>query len=170
MGWASPLLHLLPYMARGTRTPLSYSHLVATRSRSPSRAPSRQAAAKLDLKIPVVVRLQGTMVDEAKALIATSRMDIISTDDLDDAAMKACQISEMTKLAKAAGLDISVKSAKVCRATLVYSWTSSRVFLERLLALCLPQPPRAHRQMERHARTRARRPICSFAVPILIEC
>jgi succinyl-CoA synthetase beta subunit len=72
-----------------------------------------QAAAKLDLKIPVVVRLQGTMVDEAKALIATSRMDIISTDDLDDAAMKACQISEMTKLAKAAGLDISVKSSKV---------------------------------------------------------
>ena len=50
-----------------------------------------------------------------QALIATSRMDIISTDDLDDAAMKACQISEMTKLAKAAGLDISVKSAKVRR-------------------------------------------------------
>ena len=32
----------------------------------PRIAPWLQAAAKLDLKIPVVVRLQGTMVDEAK--------------------------------------------------------------------------------------------------------
>jgi len=69
-----------------------------------------RAAAKLDLRIPVVVRLQGTMVDEAKELIANSNLDIISTDDLDDAAEKAVKISEMMDIAKSAGLTLSVKN------------------------------------------------------------
>eukprot|EP00040_Diaphanoeca_grandis_P004887 m.30488 g.30488 ORF g.30488 m.30488 type:complete len:448 (-) comp16294_c0_seq1:576-1919(-) len=69
-----------------------------------------RAAAKLDLKIPVVVRLQGTMVDEAKALIASSDLDIVSCDDLDDAALKAVKISEMMEIAKEAGLSINVRN------------------------------------------------------------
>lgn len=67
-----------------------------------------RAAAKLDLKIPVVVRLQGTMVDEAKAMIAKSRLDIVSTDDLDDAANKACKIAQMMTIARDIDVTISV--------------------------------------------------------------
>ncbi|KAG0010551.1 Succinate--CoA ligase [ADP-forming] subunit beta, mitochondrial, partial [Entomortierella chlamydospora] len=44
------------------------------------------AASTLQLQIPVVVRLQGTEVDEAKKLIAESGLRIITSDDLDDAA------------------------------------------------------------------------------------
>ncbi|KAK3742873.1 hypothetical protein QZH41_020407, partial [Actinostola sp. cb2023] len=44
------------------------------------------AARELGLAIPVVVRLQGTRVDDAKALIAASGLRIIACDDLEDAA------------------------------------------------------------------------------------
>lgn len=44
------------------------------------------AAQTLNLTIPVVVRLQGTRVEDAKALIAASGLRILSCDNLDDAA------------------------------------------------------------------------------------
>ncbi|MGH0143097.1 UNVERIFIED_CONTAM: hypothetical protein FKN15_029788 [Acipenser sinensis] len=44
------------------------------------------AVTDLDLKIPIVVRLQGTRVDDAKALIAASSLKILACDDLDEAA------------------------------------------------------------------------------------
>uniref|UniRef100_A0A914RFG3 ATP-citrate lyase/succinyl-CoA ligase domain-containing protein n=1 Tax=Parascaris equorum TaxID=6256 RepID=A0A914RFG3_PAREQ len=44
------------------------------------------AARELNLKIPIVVRLQGTKVDDAKALIAQSEMRILACDNLDEAA------------------------------------------------------------------------------------
>jgi hypothetical protein len=40
----------------------------------------------------VVVRLQGTRKIEAKALIASSQLDIISADELDNAAKRAVQV------------------------------------------------------------------------------
>ncbi|KIH47921.1 succinate-CoA ligase, beta subunit [Ancylostoma duodenale] len=43
-----------------------------------------QAAKELDLKIPIVVRLQGTKVEDAKALIATSQLRILPCDNLDE--------------------------------------------------------------------------------------
>jgi len=45
-----------------------------------------QAVSTLKLNIPIVVRLQGTKVEDAKALIATSGLRILACDDLDDAA------------------------------------------------------------------------------------
>jgi succinyl-CoA synthetase beta subunit len=76
-----------------------------------------KAASELQLSIPVVVRLQGqpclvvqarvprvehpipyphvlpgTRKAEAKALIASSGLDIIAADDLDDAAQKAVKV------------------------------------------------------------------------------
>ena len=45
-----------------------------------------QAAKTLSLNIPLVVRLQGTRVDDAKALIAHSGLRIMPVDDLDEAA------------------------------------------------------------------------------------
>ncbi|NXW11327.1 SUCB1 ligase, partial [Fregetta grallaria] len=44
------------------------------------------AVKDLDLKIPIVVRLQGTRVDDAKALITASGLKILACDDLDEAA------------------------------------------------------------------------------------
>jgi len=49
------------------------------------------AAATLSLKIPIVVRLQGTEVDNAKALIAASNLRILACDSLEDAAKMVCK-------------------------------------------------------------------------------
>ena len=50
-----------------------------------------QAVSTLQLHIPIVVRLQGTKVEDAKALIAASGLRILACDDLDEAAkMVSC--------------------------------------------------------------------------------
>jgi succinyl-CoA synthetase beta subunit len=49
-----------------------------------------QATKEVGLKIPLVVRLEGTNVAKGKEIINNSGLDIISADDLDDAAQKAC--------------------------------------------------------------------------------
>jgi succinyl-CoA synthetase beta subunit len=47
------------------------------------------AARELDLKVPVVARLEGTNVDQGKAILAQSGLAITAADDLSDAAAKA---------------------------------------------------------------------------------
>ncbi|KAG0724340.1 Succinate--CoA ligase [ADP-forming] subunit beta, mitochondrial [Chionoecetes opilio] len=64
------------------------------------------AAEELNLKIPIVVRLQGTNVDDAKALIAMSNLRILPCDNLDDAAKMAVKLSNIIRLAKAANIDV----------------------------------------------------------------
>jgi succinyl-CoA synthetase beta subunit len=64
------------------------------------------AASELNLKIPIVVRLQGTQVDDAKALIANSKMRILACDSLDEAAKMVVKLSSIVELAKAAALDV----------------------------------------------------------------
>jgi len=56
------------------------------------------AATELELKIPIVVRLQGTRVDDAKALIGNSGMKILSCDSLDEAAKMVVKMSEIMSL------------------------------------------------------------------------
>ncbi len=46
------------------------------------------AVKDVGLKVPLVVRLEGTNVAEGKAIIAKSGLDVIPADDLDDAAQK----------------------------------------------------------------------------------
>lgn len=46
------------------------------------------AVQEVGLSVPLVVRLEGTKVAEGKALIDGSDLDVISADDLDDAAQK----------------------------------------------------------------------------------
>ncbi|KAK7938696.1 hypothetical protein WMY93_002022 [Mugilogobius chulae] len=65
------------------------------------------AVRDLDLKIPIVVRLQGTRVDDAKALIAASPLKILACDDLDEAAKMVVKLSEIVSLAKQAQVDIT---------------------------------------------------------------
>lgn len=64
------------------------------------------AAKELDLKVPIVVRLQGTKVDDAKALIAGSNLRILSCDNLDEAAKMAVRLSNIVSLAKDAHVDV----------------------------------------------------------------
>lgn len=47
------------------------------------------AAKKLELKVPLIVRLEGTNVAEGQKLLQESGLAIISASDLDDAAKKA---------------------------------------------------------------------------------
>ncbi|WP_349363163.1 MAG: ADP-forming succinate--CoA ligase subunit beta [Roseitalea porphyridii] len=46
------------------------------------------AVKEVGLKVPLVVRLEGTNVDQGKAILNDSGLDIIAADDLDDAAKK----------------------------------------------------------------------------------
>jgi succinyl-CoA synthetase beta subunit len=46
------------------------------------------AVNEVGLRVPLVVRLEGTNVDRGKEIIATSNLDVTSADDLDDAAQK----------------------------------------------------------------------------------
>eukprot|EP00339_Tiarina_fusa_P018316 CAMPEP_0117014172 /NCGR_PEP_ID=MMETSP0472-20121206/11548_1 /TAXON_ID=693140 ORGANISM="Tiarina fusus, Strain LIS" /NCGR_SAMPLE_ID=MMETSP0472 /ASSEMBLY_ACC=CAM_ASM_000603 /LENGTH=379 /DNA_ID=CAMNT_0004717667 /DNA_START=228 /DNA_END=1367 /DNA_ORIENTATION=- len=48
-----------------------------------------EASKSLELKIPVIVRLEGTNVEEGKKMLAESGLALIAADDLDDAAKKA---------------------------------------------------------------------------------
>jgi len=48
-----------------------------------------QAVREIDVSLPVIVRLEGTNVDQGKALLAGSGLDITPADDLTDAAQKA---------------------------------------------------------------------------------
>ncbi|XP_008822592.1 succinate--CoA ligase [ADP-forming] subunit beta, mitochondrial [Nannospalax galili] len=64
------------------------------------------AVKDLEIKIPVVVRLQGTRVDDAKALIADSGLKILACDDLDEAAKMVVKLSEIVTLAKQAHVDV----------------------------------------------------------------
>ena len=47
-----------------------------------------QAAKDVQLTVPLVVRLEGTRVEEGKAILAESGLNLIPANDLDDAAQK----------------------------------------------------------------------------------
>ena len=47
------------------------------------------AAKQVGIKVPLVVRLEGTNVEAGKEILAESGLNIVSADDLDDAAKKA---------------------------------------------------------------------------------
>lgn len=44
---------------------------------------------QVGLKVPLIVRLEGTNVEKGKEILKTSKHTIIPADDLDDAAHKA---------------------------------------------------------------------------------
>lgn len=51
------------------------------------------AAKQVALKVPVIVRLEGTNVDQGKRILKESGMTLITAEDLDDAAEKAVKAS-----------------------------------------------------------------------------
>ena len=46
------------------------------------------AVKEVGLQVPLVVRLEGTNVEKGKEIIDNSGLNVISADDLDDAAQK----------------------------------------------------------------------------------
>jgi succinyl-CoA synthetase beta subunit len=47
-----------------------------------------EAVKEVGLKVPLVIRLEGTNVELGKKIIAESGLNVVSADDLDDAAQK----------------------------------------------------------------------------------
>lgn len=71
-----------------------------------------QATKELNLKTPIVVRLLGTKVEEAKQLIKDSKLRILPRDDLDEAASLAVYLADIVKLAREAKLDVNFEIAE----------------------------------------------------------
>lgn len=65
------------------------------------------AAAQVGLKKPLVIRLMGTNMAEARTLIEQSGLRMIIADDLDEAAKKVVRVVEILKLAEAADVGVS---------------------------------------------------------------
>jgi len=64
-----------------------------------------QAVRKIDMKIPLIVRLSGTNVEEGRRIIAESGLPIITAETLVEAAEKAVQARNEV-VAKEAALEI----------------------------------------------------------------
>ena len=65
-----------------------------------------KAATTLGLSKPLVVRLEGTNVQEAKNLLSDSGLNILAADDLDEAAQRVVRISEIVEMAKKAHINV----------------------------------------------------------------
>lgn len=70
------------------------------------------ATKELNLKTPIVIRLLGTKVEEAKQLIKDSKLRILPRDDLDEAASLAVYLADIVKLAREAKLDVNFEIAE----------------------------------------------------------
>ena len=66
-----------------------------------------QTVKSLDLKIPIIARLQGTNMEQAHQIINDSGMKIFSIDDLQSAAEKSVQLSKVVKMARE--IDVGVE-------------------------------------------------------------
>merc|ERR1712024_291564 len=64
------------------------------------------AARELNLSTPIVVRLQGTNVGEAKVMIGSSGLKILPVDNLDEAARLSCKLSKIVAISRDAHLDV----------------------------------------------------------------
>lgn len=69
-----------------------------------------QAAKQLELTIPIIVRLQGTKVEEARELIAKEKLKIITCDNLDKAAKMVVKLSDIVKLASDAEVNVNFEA------------------------------------------------------------
>jgi succinyl-CoA synthetase beta subunit len=65
-----------------------------------------KAAREIGMKKPLVIRLQGTNVDEAKKLIEASGFRMVMTDNLEDAAAKAVSMADIVRQAEEVALNV----------------------------------------------------------------
>lgn len=71
------------------------------------------AAKEIGMKKPLVIRLQGTNVEEAKSMIEGCGFRMILADDLDDAAAKAVGVAEIAKRAEELQLGIKFEGFNI---------------------------------------------------------
>jgi succinyl-CoA synthetase beta subunit len=64
------------------------------------------AAQNIGMKKPIIIRLKGTNVEEAKKLIEASGFKMIVTDDLEDAANKAVKVADIVRQAEEVSLEV----------------------------------------------------------------
>merc|ERR1712029_654620 len=69
------------------------------------------AARELNLATPIVVRLQGTMVDEAKVMIGSSGLKILPVSDFKEAARLVVKLSKIVEIARDAHVSIKFGSS-----------------------------------------------------------
>jgi len=69
-----------------------------------------RAASEVVLNVPLVVRLQGTNVEEARKLIEQSELRILAVPDLDDAASKAVKMAKIINIAREIGVEVSIEA------------------------------------------------------------
>ncbi len=62
--------------------------------------------------IPIVVRLLGTNIKEAKKIMSKGDLDVFSCDDLDESAKKAVLLSKIIELGEDAGIHVFIKDPK----------------------------------------------------------
>ncbi|XP_003705949.1 succinate--CoA ligase [ADP-forming] subunit beta, mitochondrial [Megachile rotundata] len=67
------------------------------------------ASKELNLTVPIVVRLQGTNVEQARTLIQQAQLKVIAVDDFAMAAEAAVKLAFMVKAANSLDMDIVVK-------------------------------------------------------------
>jgi len=65
------------------------------------------AVKNLNLQIPIIIRLEGTNMAEAKEIIDASGLKVIVASDLEDAARKAVNVANIIEMAKKAQLSVS---------------------------------------------------------------
>jgi succinyl-CoA synthetase beta subunit len=68
------------------------------------------AAQKIGMSKPIIIRLKGTNVEEAKKLIEASGYRLIVTDDLEDAANKAVHVADIVRQAEEVKLNVQFGS------------------------------------------------------------
>lgn len=54
----------------------------------------------LGMKKPIVLRMKGTNIEEAQKIIADSGFNMVLTEDLEEAAIKAVKMAEILKMAR----------------------------------------------------------------------
>jgi len=72
-----------------------------------------KAANEVGINKPIVLRLQGTNVDEAKLLVESSGIRIILADDLEDAAEKAVGVAEIAQQAKKISVNVEFEGFSI---------------------------------------------------------
>ena len=65
------------------------------------------AVQNIGLKKPVILRMKGTNVEEAKRLVEASGLKLIIDDDLDQAALKSVKVASIITEAEEAGLEVN---------------------------------------------------------------
>lgn len=66
------------------------------------------AVTKFEINVPIVARLLGTNMSEAKTLLKDSKLKIFVCEELSEAALKAVNLSKLVEVSHDAGVNISI--------------------------------------------------------------